>query len=107
MKVTKYRIGLKSKTHEQVFSYFKSEQAAKDYLKNWSMCSYLGPEEIDMYCESCNEDLKLGDNYIKIDEHTRYCSDCYKQDTRIVYSVDDEYYDDEQAEQYDEETVEE
>lgn len=56
------------------------------YLQGFRM-KYLGEEEIDLYCESCDKELSAGDTYIKEDEHTRYCEDCYEEDTITFYTV--------------------
>nr|WP_260680289.1 hypothetical protein [Enterococcus avium] len=31
--------------------------------------------------------MSAGDTYIKEDEHTRYCEDCYEEDTVTFYTV--------------------
>lgn len=69
-----------------------SETASDDlYLKR----KYAGAEEIDVYCENCDKELTEDDEYLKVDEHTRYCSDCYEENSFITYTVGDDYVSDE------------
>ena len=64
---------------------------------------YTGAVEIDLYCESCDKDLKPGDEYLKVDEYTRYCSDCYEEESFTYYTVGGEQVADENdGEFYDE-----
>lgn len=68
---------------------------------------YTGAVEIDLYCESCDKDLKPSDEYLKVDEYTRYCSDCYEEESFTYYTVGGEQVADENdGEVYDEDDLE-
>ncbi len=69
------------RTKERALKLVPDNQRASYYTK------YLGEEEIDLYCECCDKDLSVGDTYIKQDEHTRYCEDCYEEDIITFYTV--------------------
>lgn len=72
--------------------------ALSDYYKK----KYTGEIEIELYCEYCDKDLTLDDDYIKTDEYTRYCSDCYEEESFTYYTVGGEQVGDENdTEEYD------
>lgn len=73
----------------------------------FSKREYSGTVEIDAYCESCDKDLNVGDEYIKVDDYTRYCSDCFKENTFTYYTVGgEEVADENNAELYGEDDLE-
>lgn len=81
-------------TKEEALSHVKST----GYIKR----EYRGEAEVLLYCENCDKDLKPGDNYLKVDEDTRYCSDCYEEGSFTYYTVGGEHVGDENdAEVYD------
>ena len=87
--------------------YYKKKEAAlkivKLYNDEFFRAEYKGTAEIDLYCEYCDKDLKPGDEYLKIDEHTRYCSGCYEENTFTYYTVGgDQVADENDGEVYDE-----
>ena len=89
--------------------YNTKEQALKltrrddGYLKR----EYTGAVEIDIYCNNCDKDLGAGDSYLKTDEYTRYCSDCYEERFFTFYMVGgEEVADENNAELYDEDDLE-
>lgn len=94
MKLTKYVVGTVFndriiekrylRTKERALKLVPDNQRASYYTK------YLGEEEIDLYCESCDKDLEPGDVYIKRDEDTRYCKDCYEENSITYYTVSGE-----------------
>lgn len=88
MKLTKYVVGTVFndriiekrylRTKERALKLVPDNQRASYYTK------YLGEEEIDLYCESCDKDLSVGDTYIKQDEHIIFTANVPKSDTEIV-----------------------
>jgi len=107
MKITKY--GLATIIHGRKVgeSWLKSEEEARKKVEKSSALDFyhyesLGAKEIDLFCESCDKDLNIGDDYIKIDEETRYCSDCYEATSFVYYSVGgDQVGDENDVETYD------
>ena len=95
MKITKYKVNYKIREKQSVvFSglYCTKEDALKAIEKHSSEGSYLvaelgGKEEIKLFCVNCERDLKIGDEYILIDTYTRFCSDCYKENSFTYYTV--------------------
>ena len=80
----------------------RAMQVVDNYKDSHFTAEYKGTVEIDLYCESCDKDLKPGDEYLKVDEYTRYCSDCYEEESFTYYTVggervadenDGEFYD--------------
>lgn len=55
------------------------------------LASYGGEVEIDLVCEGCGKDLKVGDDYIRLEDDERYCSDCYEEETITHYTVGGEF----------------
>lgn len=105
-KVVLYREGLPIDQY-----YYKKQEAALRKVKLHKSgifeARYKGIIEIDLYCENCDKDLKSGDKYLKVDEHTRYCPDCYEEETFTSYIVGGEQVADENdAEFYDESDTE-
>lgn len=91
------------------YLYNTKEQALKltrrddGYLKR----EYTGAVEIDIYCNSCDKDLSAGDSYLKTDEYTRYCNDCYEEGFFTYYTVGgDQVADENDGEVYDENDLE-
>lgn len=73
----------------------------------FSKREYTGTVEIDIYCNNCDKDLSVGDSYLKTDEYTRYCSDCYEENTFTYYTVGgEEVANENDAELYDEDDLE-
>ena len=73
----------------------RAMQVVDNYKCSHFTAEYKGATEIDLYCESCDKDLKSGDEYLKVDENTRYCSDCYEEKSYIYYTVGGEQVADE------------
>ena len=98
MKITKhlvktYRSGDCVRT--QRFGTKQDAMAEANALSNYYKKKYIGEIEIELYCEYCDKDLTLDDDYIKTDEHTRYCSDCYEEKSFTYYTVGGEQVGDE------------
>lgn len=82
---------------------FLEEEALKNVLGSHVKHRGVDKITIDIHCVNCDKDLKIGDEYLKVDEETRYCSDCYREDTVTYYTVDGEHVgDDNDSEVYDE-----
>lgn len=96
MKTTKYAI-FNTASEYVLFYYNSKEEAEKRSLifmnSGWKV--EIRPVEIDLYCESCDKDLAEEDEYLKVDEHTRYCSDCYETESFTYYTVGGEEVSDE------------
>jgi len=107
MKVTKHKVNYVIYGKIVSESFFSSKEKAMKFASYSQNKEYAGEVEIDMYCENCDRDLAVGDNYIKVDEHQRYCSDCYEVNTFTTYSVGGEPVGDEndtaEYDDYDEE----
>ena len=73
----------------------RAMQVVDSYKYSRFTADYKGTVEIDLYCESCDKDLKPGDEYLKVDESTRYCSDCYEEESFTYYTVGGEQVADE------------
>ena len=73
----------------------RATQVVDSYKGSHFTVEYKGTVEIDLYCGSCDKDLKSGDEYLKVDENTRYCSDCYEERSYIYYTVGGEQVADE------------
>ena len=95
MRVTKHKVNYVIDGKIVSESFFSSKEKAMEFASYFQNEEYAGEVEIDMYCENCDRDLAVGDNYIKVDEHQRYCSDCYEVNTFTTYSVDGEFVGDE------------
>ena len=81
----------------------RAMQIVDSYKDSYFTAEYKWTVEIDLYCESCDKDLKPGDEYLKVDEYTRYCSDCYEEESYTYYTVGGEQVADENdGEFYDE-----
>jgi hypothetical protein len=92
-------ITMKIKRHEVVSKfngqtigkyYYKTKEEAMSTVSKISdtYCKvYNGIKEIDLCCAVCEKELKLGDEYIKQDEKTRYCENCYEEHTVTYYTV--------------------
>lgn len=95
-KTQKYRDGWKL--------YAELHKTKKEALENVEFDNekkYEGEVEIDIFCESCEKDINLGDGYIKFG-NTRYCSDCYEEESFTYYTVGGEHVGDENdVEEYD------
>lgn len=90
--------------------FYKTKEQALErtrYDDGYSKKVYSGTVEVELYCESCDKDLNVGDKYIKADDYTRYCSDCYEENTFKYYTVGgEEVANENDAELYDEDDVE-
>lgn len=63
---------------------------------------YIGTKKVVLFCSGCDKDLEPGDKYIKTDEDTRYCEDCYEENSITYYTVGGEPIGDEnEIEAYD------
>ena len=87
--------------------YYKKKEKALEivelYKDGFFGAQYKGTVEIDFCCEYCDKDLNPGDEYLKVDEHTRYCSDCYEEESFTCYTVGgDQVADENDGEIYDE-----
>lgn len=91
MKLTKYVVATMWRGNIVDKKYYKTKEEAMEFIgthQNEAMPEkYLGEEEIDLYCEGCDKELHAGDEYIKEDEHTRWCPDCYEEQIVTYYSV--------------------
>ena len=87
MKVTKYGVATIFDDREVGKQWYPTKEKAYKRLEYGSSRKYIGTREVDLYCEACDKDLKPGDNYIKLDEDTRYCEDCYEENSITYYTV--------------------
>ena len=87
MKVTKYGVATIFDDREVGKQWYPTKEKAYKRLEYGSSRKYIGTREVDLYCEACDKDLKLGDKYIKLDEDTRYCKDCYEENSITYYTV--------------------
>ncbi|MCM6930318.1 hypothetical protein NE261_00600 [Enterococcus italicus] len=96
MKITKYAIVDTNGniTLEYYQSETKAEKTAAMFKKSGWKVEVI-PVEIDLFCDACDRDLTQGDEYLKVDEHTRYCSDCYEEEQFTYYTVGGETVSDE------------
>lgn len=102
MKVTKYGVAIIFNDREVDRDWCPTKQEALRKASYGKHRKYIGTREVDLYCEACDKDLKLGDNYIKLDEDTRYCEDCYEENSITYYTVGGEHVGDEnELEAYD------
>lgn len=79
MKILKYKINHIKNGKIVRIGFFNSKKRAIEFAKHAKEIEYAGEVEVELYCENCDKDLAVGDNYIKVDEDTRYCSDCYEE----------------------------
>ena len=98
MKITKHKVESRLLGSEQVYyiAYCDDYESAVQRVSRGKQdihASYLyaGTVEIDLECENCDAELHTGDDYIKIDDFTRYCSDCYSTEISTTYYIDGEY----------------
>lgn len=97
MKIKKYKVNYIYKSDGGVA--FSSLLATKEgALKSigdigggYLLAEYGGEVEIDLICEDCGKDLKVGDDYIRLEDDERYCSDCYEEETITHYTVGGEF----------------
>lgn len=87
MKVTKYGVAIIFDGREVDKQWYPTKEKAYNRLKYDSSRKYIGTREVDLFCEHCDKELKLGDNYIKCDEETRYCESCYEENSITYYTV--------------------
>lgn len=107
MKVTKHGVATIFDGREVDKQWYPTIEKAYTRLKYDSSRKYIGTKEVDLYCEHCDKDLKPGDNYIKQDEDTRYCEDCYEENSITYYTVGGEPVGDENdIEAYDDSEIE-
>lgn len=86
----------------QTFSTKQEATEEVSALSEYYEKKYTGEIEIKLYCEYCDKDLTLDDEYIKTDEYTRYCSDCYEENSFTYYTVGgDQVGDENDTEEYD------
>lgn len=107
MKIKKYLVETYREEHLVYKMFYDNEekalQAAKFTHGAYLNAKYKGTVEIDLFCEGCDKDLSPGDEYLKVDEYTRYCSDCYEENTFTYYTVGgDQVADENDREIYDE-----
>lgn len=106
MKVTKYDVATIYNDREVDKHWYPTKQAAAKVTcigNGTYRRKFIGTKEFDLYCSCCDKDLKLGDNYIKLDEDTRYCEDCYEENSITYYTVGGEPVGDENdIEEFDE-----
>ena len=99
MKITKHQIKIYrsdgSCVRTRAFGTKQEAMTEVNVLSDYYKKIYIGEIEIELYCEHCDKDLTLDDDYIKTDEHTRYCSDCYKEESFTYYTVGGEQVGDE------------
>ena len=94
MKVTKYRVDISIKGRRIRSCYEPTEKEARqleEISNGYLSYEYIGEEVIELKCENCDKDLFIGADYIKVDEHTRYCIDCVQTVTTTSYYVGGEY----------------
>lgn len=87
MKVTKHGVATIFDGREVDKHWYPTKEEAAKRLRYGSMHKYIGTKEVDLYCEACDKDLNPGDVYIKQDEDTRYCKDCYEENSITYYTV--------------------
>lgn len=91
MKIKKHKVVVRRETiivSEKLYgNKERAMQVVDSYKDLYFTAEYKGTVEIDLYCESCDKDLKPGDEYLKVDEYTRYCSDCYEEESYTYYTV--------------------
>lgn len=107
MKIKKYLVETFREEYLIYKRLYDNEEKALQVVKSthgaYLKAEYKGTVEIDLYCESCDKDLKPGDEYLKVDEYTRYCSDCYEEESYTYYTVGgDQVADENDGEVYDE-----
>ncbi len=90
MKVTKYGVATIFKDREVDRTWCSTKQEALRRASYGKHRRYIGTKEVDLYCEACDKDLEPGDVYIKRDEDTRYCKDCYEENSITYYTVSGE-----------------
>lgn len=84
-KTQKYRDGWK--LYEELH---KTKKEALTNVEFDNEKKYEGEVEVDVFCEYCDKDLDLDDVYIKVGD-TRYCSDCFEEDSITYYRVGGEF----------------
>ncbi len=105
MKVTKYGVATICYGREVDRNWYSTKEEAEKRTRgevNGTYRKHIGTREVDLFCECCDKDLKPGDAYIKVDEDTRYCRDCYEESSVTYYMVGGELVGDENdVEEYD------
>lgn len=91
MRVTKYELSTfyKGELQYKTICDTKAEVFRRESTsvnKNFTT-KYTGEVIVDLRCACCEKDLKHGDVYLKVDEDTRYCEDCYEENTVTYYTV--------------------
>ena len=99
MKITKHKVETFYNGYKVETDYYPTREKAITQEFNsdggYMVKKYAGTEEINICCESCGKELTEDDEYLKVDEHTRYCSECYEEDTFTTYTNCGEYLSDE------------
>lgn len=91
MKITKYGVATVFREREVDRHWYPTKKEALEIVARFEKSDYprkyIGEKKIDLCCDNCGADLKLGDDYIKKDVDTRYCADCYEAETFTYYTV--------------------
>ena len=98
MKIKKHEVTLFVKGYPVEKRLYTNKQRALNSVRKLNddyYFKYTGEVEVDLYCEGCDKELTLKDTYLKVDECTRYCSDCYEENSFIYYTVGGEQVGDE------------
>jgi hypothetical protein len=89
MKITKHEVTSFINGHPGNKWLFLDKKEALERVSKHSESYYIeytGEVEIDLFCESCDKDLSQADEYLKIDGNTRYCSDCFEENSFTYYT---------------------
>lgn len=99
MKIIKHKLAafIGDREVEANASYYltKEEAVEREYTLNHYTRKYAGEVEVDIYCEGCDRDLTENDEFLKVDEQTRYCTDCFEEESYTYYTVGGEQVSDE------------
>lgn len=96
MRITKYKVNVYYKGKFIDTRLYGTKEEALGKVSNGLFTKeYDGEASIELYCANCEKWLKLDDTYLKVDEETRYCQDCYEEETLTYYTVGKELVGDE------------
>lgn len=72
-------------------SFYEVRESDNRYFKY----KYIGEVLFEAFCAHCEKEISEGDDYLKIDEETRYCNECYQENVTYYYTVGGEVVADE------------
>lgn len=103
MKIKKYKVEIYARGTKRAIQtlYIGDESSARAIVSarnsddGYLTYKYIGEVLFEAFCANCEKEINEGDDYLKIDEKTRYCNDCYQENITYYYTVGGEVVADE------------